>query len=134
MQQFAPNEYNVERAKTLDVIVQQAKANPNITQEIAQRCINMISTCMGPEAVSMLTTGMNLMRNRAAPDESEIRLTYPRANQSAPLQIATFWHRYLTQTLWDLYKSTAGIGDKINATAVHMQKLGIKHPAEKTVS
>ena len=130
-------EFRVEMDKTFAVIMKQASANKNITPETASLCIGMVSKCMGEEAADKLTASMKELVNVAAPFNSEsehlegINLTATKLNQPASLQTAVCWHKYLTASLCKLYSSSAEMDEKIHATAMHMQHLGMKHPAEK---
>ena len=110
--------------KTLERILQQAKQNKNITQEIASSVVNMISGCMGPEDVAKVRDAFSHLYKPDAPLDSEMHSTDTKPNQPAAttvMQHNTFWHRYLTKPMWSLYASPAGIEDEISATVKHMQ-------------
>ena len=94
----------------------------------------MVSKGMGAESVLKLTVSLSHFVDVAAPLPSDTNLTNPKTNQPAPMQNATYWHRYLTASLWNLYTSSAHLDEKVHHTTVHMQKLGLKQPAEKTLA
>ena len=88
-------------------------------------------------SLAKLSASMKHLVDVAAPLDEEpkllerINLTTTKLNQPASLQTAVCWHKYLTASLCKLYSSSAEMDEKIHATAMHMQHLGMKHPAEK---
>ena len=129
--------FKLELDKTMSVIVAQMAAHKDITPEMASKCIGMVSRCMDEDSVAKLANSMRPLVDVAAPLDNESKLfqginfTTAKSNLPAPLQISFYWHRYLTASLWALYSSSATFDEKIHQTAIHMQKLGMKHPAEK---
>ena len=127
-------EFEAEKAKILDEIVVQAKANRQISPDIATKCMKMVSECMTKEEVEKLTNSVRHLVDLSAPLPIELNLNNTRTNQAAPLQHCCNWHRYVTAALWNLYKCGPDIDEKVHKTIVHMKNIGLRNPSEKTAA
>ena len=106
---------------------QHAIASKSITPELASQAISIVNRSFGEAAATTFTQALKPLVNMGPTIEPHVQVN------TIHMQICCFdWHCYLTEKLWRLYISSCHIDDKIWSTAVHMAKLGLKHPTEAT--
>ena len=101
---------------------QQAIAIKSITPELASQAISTVKRLIGEAAGTKLTQFLQPLVNVGPNFEPH------------GMQICHYFQFYIPEKLWDLYYSSSHIDTKIHNTAIHMNKLGLKHPAERTTS